>query len=290
MFEDLEEEVEYLRVCYYGMEGSAKSTNAAMLANSGKIVFVNAEGGAKLRALRKRGVNVENIRVWPPKDEPVITQRALDKLFYRVKADLIKDPESWNGIVFDSGTDIVQGLTDQVSQHRIKKARDRGINIDEVDEFFTDVGDYGTMAKMFVDSLRKFRTLPMHVVYTALERRDVDKNSGQVTIGPAVTPGVSTSLLGYTDIVIHCTAADDEQPYRGLTKAGGIRRVKDRFDILPRVMAEPNMARILDYANGALTEETDPLQALIVQKKSGKKVKAPKDTPVESVVPTDESD
>lgn len=286
MFSDMEDEVEFLRVCYYGKEGSAKSTNAATLANTGPIVFVNAEGGAKKRALAARGINTQNIKVWPAPGVQ-ITQALLDDLFYKMKADLIKNPDAWNGVVFDSATDIVQGLTDHVSQHRITRARNKGITIDDVDEYFTDVSDYGTMAKMFNATLRNFRTLPMHVVYTALERRDVDKNSGEVTIGPAVTPGVTTGLLGYVDIVIHCSAGDDEQPYRGLTKAGGIRRVKDRFDMLPRIMVEPTMDRLLDYANGVITPETDERQSLYVPPKSGKKQKAAKETAVEEVTPAD---
>ena len=290
MFGELDESEEFLRVCFYGLEGSGKSTNGLTLANSGRMILVNAEGGAKKRALARRGIDTSNIAIWPQNAGDPITKASLDRLYNQIKADLEKDPNKWNGIMFDSSTDITQGLTSQVSDHRIVKAERNGAVIDDVDQFFTDVADYGTMTKMFVDSLRKFRDLPLHVVYTALERRDVDKKTGDVTIGPAVTPGVATSLLGYVDIVIHCTAGDDEYPFRGLTNKGGIRRVKDRFGILPRVMVEPTMERIIEYAEGKYEDEVDPKQALLPVPKpkvSGKKPKPSKDTPVEAVVPVD---
>lgn len=293
MFGELDETEEYLRVCYYGMEGSGKSSNALTLANTGRVILVNAEGGAKKKALARRGIDTSNIATWPSKQGAAITKSGLDRLYDQLKADLERDPEMWTGIIFDSSTDVTQGLTSQVSDNRITKAEKAGAVINEVDQFFTDVADYGTMTKMFVDSLRKFRDLPLHVVYTALERRDVDKNTSEVMIGPAVTPGVATSLLGYVDIVIHCSAADEDSPFRGLTHSGGIRRVKDRFGILPRVMVEPTMERIIEYAEGKFEDELDPKQALLPApraKTSGKlpkKGKAPVETPVEQVVPVD---
>lgn len=273
MFGDLEEFVEYLRVLLYGPEGSGKSTNAATLAHLGKIVYINAEGGAKKRPLARHGIPIENIRMFPPRQGQVITHQLLDDLYFKLKADLMKDPEAWVGIVIDSSTDIVQGITSEVSNNRVRKARARGYEIDHVDEYFTDVADYGPTTKMFTDFLRKVRDLPLHVVFTALERRDVDKDSGTVTIGPAVTPGIAVPLLGYVDIVVYCTQADEINPFRGLTHHGGRFRVKDRLGILPRIMANPTLMRMVDYANGVLEEDTDPDQKLIVHKKSGKKEK-----------------
>ena len=276
VFGTLEEEEEFLRVVYFGREGSAKSTNAASVANTGKTLFINAEGGAKRRALIRQGINPENIVTWPKDRITPITNAGLEGVFQRLRADLVADPNSWHAVVMDSATEVVQVLTAQVSDNRVMKAQLKGADIDEVDEFFTDVADYGTMGKMITDKIRKFRDLPLHVIYTALERRDVEKASGEVIVGPAVSAGVATNLLGFADFVIHCTAGDEEMPFRGLTKEGGRFRVKDRFDILPRVMVEPTMERIIQYAQGEFDEKLDPKQALLPAKaarKSGKKTK-----------------
>jgi hypothetical protein len=266
LFADLDSTDEFLNILLYGREGSGKTTAAVSLANLGygNVLVVNAEGGLKKNTLKRLGIDTSRIKIWPPQGES-ITHRGLDELHRALKADLANDPKSWAGVVFDSATEIVPALVDQVATDRIDKASKRGVNIDAVDQFFTDRSDYGTMSKMFRDILRKFRDLPTHFVVTALERRDVDDDSGKVSYGPAVTPGVQADLLGFVDLVLACSAADAEEgkPFRALTKSAGKYRGKDRLGVLPRVLVNPTMPRILAYENGELTEASDPEQAAL---------------------------
>ena len=267
LFADLDSTDEFLNILLYGREGSGKTTAAVTLANLGygNVLVVNAEGGLKKNTLKRLGIDTSRIKMWPPQGES-ITHRGLDELHRTLKADLANDPKSWAGVVFDSATEIVPALVDQVATDRIDKASKRGVNIDAVDQFFTDRSDYGTMSKMFRDILRKFRDLPTHFVVTALERRDVDDDSGKVSYGPAVTPGVQADLLGFVDLVLACSAADAEEgkPFRALTKSAGKYRGKDRLGVLPRVLVNPTMPRILAYENGELTEASDPEQAALI--------------------------
>jgi hypothetical protein len=264
LFADLDSTEDYLNVLMYGREGSGKTTAAATLANlgTGNVLFVNAEGGLKKNTLKRHGIDTSRIKIWPNPGE-AITHKGLDELHRALKADLARDPNSWAGVVFDSATEIVPALVDQVATDRIDKAAKRGVTIDAVDQFFTDRSDYGTMSKMFRDILRKFRDLPTHFIITALERRDVDDDTGKVTYGPAVTPGVQADLLGFVDLVLACSAEDldENKPYRALTRSAGKYRGKDRLGVLPRILVEPTMPRILAYENGELTEQSDPLQA-----------------------------
>jgi hypothetical protein len=272
LFLPLTETREFLRILYWGREGSGKTTDALTLANIGKIVVVNAEGGLKKNTLAKRGVNVDNVVVYPLPGQP-ITHEGLDEVYRTIKADLEQDPDSWAGVIFDSATDVVQALVDSVSNDRIAKARNRGANIDQFDTFFTDRGDYGTMSKMFRDLLRKFRDLQAHFIVTALERRDVDEDTSKVTYGPAVTPGIQNDLLGYVDIVLHTKEADDDNPfYRALTKKAGKFRTKDRLDALPRILVNPTAERVIAYVNEEITENTDPVQAVLSEEKASGKL------------------
>jgi hypothetical protein len=263
LFADLDSKDEYLNILFYGREGSGKTTAAVTLANLGQgdVLVVNAEGGLKRNTLKRLGIDTSRIKIWPPQGES-ITHKGLDELHRALKADLAKNPNSWAGVVFDSATEIVPALVDQVATDRIDKASKRGVNIDAVDQFFTDRSDYGTMSKMFRDILRKFRDLPTHFIITALERRDVDDDTGKVTYGPAVTPGVQADLLGFVDLVLACSAADAEEnkPFRALTKSAGKYRGKDRLGVLPRVLVNPTIPRILAYESGELTEENDSMQ------------------------------
>ena len=263
LFATLDEKEEHLNVLLFGREGSGKTTAAVSLANLGygKVLVVNAEGGLKKNTLKRRGVDVSRIMVWP-NDGQAITHHGLVEAYTQVKADLERDPKSWAGVIFDSATEIVPALIDQVAQDRMEKAAKRGQPVEGVDEFFTDRSDYGTMSKMFRDLLRKFRDLPTHFVVTALERRDVDEDTGKVLYGPAVTPGVQADLLGYVDLVLACSSADDESglPFRALTRSAGKYRGKDRLGVLPKILVEPTIDRILAYEAGELTEETDSKQ------------------------------
>lgn len=270
MFGSLDDTQDYLKVLYYGREGSGKSSNALTLAKMGRILLINAEGGAKKTALKRLGIPTENVMVWPRRQGDPITNAGLDELYFQIKTELEADPESWVGVVFDSITDIVTALLGQVVDRRVEKARNRGVSIDDIDEHFTEISDYGTMSKIVSDKIRKFRDLPTHVVYTALERRVVDSDTSQVTYTPAVTPGVAVPLLGYVDFVLACRAEDEQGNFRALTKRGNRYRAKDRFGILPEIMAVPSMERLFAYAEGELTIDSDPLQVTVSQVKSGK--------------------
>lgn len=271
-FVGLDDVVETTNTLLYGREGSGKTTAAARLANlfshlppgKGKILVINAEGGLKLRPLKNRGVDTSRIVVWPdPKKHERATHQGLDKIHRRIKADLAKDPESWGGTVFDSASEIHIAFLDTVQQKRVAALLRQGR---DVDEDFVDIADYGTMSKLFRDILRKFRDLPIHFVVTALERRDVDKDTGKPQYGPAITPGLQSDLLGYVDFVLMCKAEDEDGPFRALTRANSRYRAKDRFDVLPRVMVDPFLDRVIGYVNGDLEPGTDEEQARLPAK------------------------
>lgn len=265
-FVGLDDVIDHTNTLLYGREGSGKSTAGARLANiashlpkgKGKLLVINAEGGFKKGPLVKRGVDTSRIVVFPdPKKHQRVTHRSLDEVHRRVKADLEQDPDSWIGVMMDSASEVHIALLDSVQQKRVQAIKDKGA---DVDEDHVDIADYGTMSKMFRDILRKFRDLPCHFIVTALERRDVDKDTGKPQYGPAVTPGLQSDLLGYVDFVLMCKAEDEDGPFRALTRANSRYRAKDRFDVLPKVMVDPFLDRIIAYVGGDLEPESDPAQ------------------------------
>lgn len=294
LFAPLSEETEFARCLFWGKEGSSKTTSACKAANHGRVLVVNAEGGLKIKALRNQGVQTENLRQWPRPNSGVrITHAGLDKVFRQVKADLREDPNSWFAIIIDSASDVVTSMVEHVSDDRIRKMTEKGVEIDEVDAFETDRNDYGTMSKMFRDILRKYRNLPCHLIITALERSDEDKSTGRTTIGPAVPPAIQTDLLAYVDSVLYFKAEDEDGPFRAATRKAAKYRAKDRLGVLPPVLALPTFDRILAYLDGTLTAETDPEQASLpaprstgrktpVARKGRKTSKATADEPTET--------
>ena len=285
LFATLDDVVDHLNILLYGREGSGKSTGAARLANAfshlpegkGKILVINAEGGFKKRPMQRRGVDISRIRIWPdPAKHERPTHSSLKKIARQMKSDLMEDPESWGGVVFDSATEGYQAMLDFAQQKRVASVKRTG---KDVDEDFVDIADYGTMSKMFRDVLRELRDLPCHFVVTALERRTVDKDTGKPTYGPDVTPALQSDLLGYVDMVLMCKSEDEDGPFRALTRANGRYRAKDRFDVLPKVLVDPFADRIIKYVVGEydMDEGNDPEQARLPAAKVAAKPKNEKE-------------
>lgn len=268
LFGTLDDDIETYNMCFWGREGSGKTTALAHMANvapgNSRILIINAEGGLKKKALQRLGIDTSKIVIWPKAGEAV-TFQGLQQIHRKIKADLIDEPGSWFAVGFDSVSELHVAITSQVSDARIDKARDSGKDIDEIDAYETDLRDYGTMTKIMNDLLRKFRDLPCHFVVTALERRDVDEQTGKVTYGPAITPGLQSAILGYTDLNLVFKAKDENGPFRALTKGAGMYRSKDRVGGLPQVLVQPWFDRILGYQDGELDEATDPLQQQLVK-------------------------
>lgn len=265
LFAPVDDITDHYNFCFYGLEGSGKTTAIATAANiapeGSRVLIINAEGGVKKKALERRGIDTSKIVLWPnPNKGEKVTRKGIERLYQRLDADLAKDPNSWFAIGWDSITEVHAKVVSDVANARIQRARDRDVVITEVDEFFTDRDDYGVMSKMVNDLLRKFRDLPTHFIVTALERRDVDEKTSKVSYGPAITPALQTSVLGYTDVNLYFKAEDEDGPFRALVKGVGTYRTKDRMGGLPKVIAQPSMERVLGYIDGDIEEGSDDLQ------------------------------
>lgn len=256
---------EFVNICYYGTEGSGKTTDAMFAANGGRTLVINAEAGIKGRRLRQLGVATENIVIWPdPKTGETISFEGLERLFWEIKGDLLENPTAWYAIVWDSITEIHKALLDEVVAHQVAKAERAG---KDRERFFIDRADYGTMTEQMRLLARRFRDLPCHFIITALERRDTD-DDGKVAYGPAVTPALMTDIGGMVDLLLHCRVAEgldeDGEPlelYMAYTRKGTKYRAKDRWSVTPRLMANPFFDRIVAYVNDELVSAEDPVQA-----------------------------
>lgn len=281
LFASYDDTEEHLNVLYWGREGSGKTIDLASATTLGKVLFINAEGGLKKRALLANGVKTENLTVFPKPGYP-LTYHSLEQALFRVKSDLMDDPNSWFLVAVDSVTELAQAFTDEASDDRFSKAKRKNESWKPTvgDEFFTDLSDYGTSTKMVRKAVRMMRDLPVHVAITALERRDVDEDTSRVAYGPAVGPALQTSLLGYMDVVLYCKAPDEQREYfRAQTKKIGAARAKDRIGVIPKVLVNPTFPRLLAYNEGTLTEDTDPVQAPVLQEPAPEAKKATRKTP-----------
>lgn len=268
-FGSLDDADDFLSLLYYGREGTTKTTcslRMTRLAKPGKVLLINAEGGAKKQALAKHGVDTGRVVTWPAPGKRV-TFDGLEALFYRLAADLDRDPISWLGVVWDSGTEIVQTVLDQVveaaiaeQEEIIAKTRGRAGNISVRDRFDNDRDDYRKMSNMVRSLVRKYRYLPCHFVMTALTRED-EKGKKTIT-GPKFTPALADDILGYMDQVLFLksTRNKGKPVYYATTVQADDDRAKDRYDSLPRELVDPGFDRVMAYISGELVSENDPVQ------------------------------
>ena len=280
-FRSLEDEDDFINILYYGREGTGKTTHAAAVTNLPdvkRVLVISAEGGLKKTALKKRGIDTSKLVVWPPQGE-MVTFEGLVRVHQRILSDLIEVPDSWGAVIIDSATEIVDAVREAATGERMNKLTRQN---KEFDPNFIDRSDYGVMTDQLRRVFRRFRNLPCHVITTALERYDEDND----VIGPAMTPELAKSVLGYNDLDLYCRAdleaageakeGDDRgAEFRALTRPTSKYRAKDRFDILPRVLANPDFGRVAMYVFGDLTEEDDELQqGYLVRQQAREEAKA----------------
>lgn len=261
----LDDGQEWVNALLYGAEGVGKTTSVLTAANLGRVLVINAEGGIKTVPLRARGIDTANISVFPPPGHPeLLTVDNLERLFWQVQDDLRRDPDAWFAVVWDSVTEIGTALLRNIVDREVAKnaalpegSAKRQPHRESAD--FTDRSDYGVLSNQMLPLLRKYRDLPCHFLATALERRDVDEDTGRVMYGPATTPAVQTALLGYVDVaarVQNVAGENDELPrFVARTRPARTTRAKDRFGVTPPVMEDPTFQRVLQYVTGELTYE-----------------------------------
>jgi len=113
--------------------------------------------------------------------------------------------------------------------------------------------------------MRSLVDLKCHIGLGCQMRRDVDKQSGRVKYGPAVNPALCGDLIGYSDFVIRLvqdgTWADGRPLVVGYPRPSVEFEGKDRYGVLPSRLADPTFDRLIAYASGELTKDTDLVQA-----------------------------
>lgn len=272
----LADENEFARVCLYGRYGTGKTTDLAFAAKLGKVVHIDAEKRLKGGPLRRLGVPIDNIE--PHRD---ISYVNINDIVWETRARLHDEPGSVAALGMDSVTEVTKLLVGQVLDENntklIARAEKRGEEAN-FDPYSIDIDMWGIMTEQMRRLFRHMRDLECHLVFTAHERRDID-GDGEVTYGPATTPAVQQDLMGYVDIVGHTYV--DNGHYVARFAAGTKYQAKDTFGVLPEVMVDPTMDRIIAYVREDITVDTDPIQQryLAERREAADRIKATADEP-----------
>jgi hypothetical protein len=278
-FTSLEGDDDYLVLVLYGPAGTRKTTSALRVTkakSTGRVCVIAAESGLKRSALQQHDVDTARVVYWPKRGESV-TYEGLEQLFYQLLADLEKDPHSWLAVSWDSLTEVIQTMVDNATRADIERleaiAKMANKNIEVRKVYEREGADYGVVTQQFRQLLRKFRSLPCHQIFVALEedrKETVETDDGRKTkvgiIGPSLTPKVREDVEQHADVIIRTTVVD----VQGLGPVGLGRatpaedlRAKDRYNVLPVVMIDPGFERVWGYVTGEIKVDQDLEQSLV---------------------------
>lgn len=253
----LDDDDDYLKILYYGVGGTGKTTDVAAMARLGPVVYVDAAAGLKRRALDKMGIPTSNILPYRN-----ITNAGLEELFWSVKASLEEDDPPI-GVSLDLLGEMQKMLLEFIAakayDKTVAKAERSGQETDRT-EFDIYKEDWGVNTEQMRRLIRKFRDLECHTAFVCLPRRDQD-DDGTVTYGPAVSPALQADLIGYVDLgcATRVREVAGEPEFYGTFRPHGAWWGKDRFHALPKELVDPTFDRVLAYVREELTVETDPI-------------------------------
>jgi hypothetical protein len=271
------EDTEFYRGLWYGPQGKGKTTAIATVAHAadevgGKVIYIDADDGLKAEALRRVGIPTAPFE--PYRD---VSYEGLLKL-HDIIGNRLADGHNIYALCWDTTTKTasvqLEKITDDAYKANMAKPQAKRTPRTETDVW---QDDYGVLAHQMRKLVRRFHALDMHLLIGAHERKDKDDDTGKVVIQPAMSPSVITDVLGYMDFCIHCRTEDfddaalvDGMEFSGLTRPKGRFVAKDRFGLLPRVMADPSFLRVMDYYRGTLKSADDPLQKAAIARRSAK--------------------
>lgn len=274
----LDDVQEFYRGLYYSDPGGGKTTAIAAAARLGRVVYIDADGGLKPKALRRHDIPTGNIE--PVPDTSYAGLIALhQELLIR-----LADGEEIFALAWDTASKSQEAFLDEVMPRSLekseRKARRQSVEY-ERSEFEVYLEDRGEVVEMMKKLLRRFHGLPCHLLIGAHQRRDVDDETSKVTIGPGLSPSVSASFGGWMDFIIHCRselfegdaslAEWEGMEFMGVTRPDGRFVAKDRFGILPMRMINPSFDRVVGYLDGNIVRNKDELQNAAIARRKGRK-------------------
>lgn len=261
MPQKLTEAKQPVNALYLGEGGTGKTTALASMANLGRVLAVNGESGIEAAALKSRGVDIDNIEVFPGPDER-IDQASLEALVVQVREDLHKDPDSWAGVFVDPISEIQQRYVEDLAQEAVERADRSGRSRSR---WVRDQDNWTTCNAQMRNLIRDLRDLPCHFGMSAPLRRMQD-DDGAVHYEPGVSPGLQNDLFGWVAVVcvtsvVQVTNGDgaETDEYRGLFRSHSKWRGKDRLNVLPKWLVDPTFDRIVSYRDGDLDTGSDPV-------------------------------
>lgn len=226
-----------INMLVYGQSGIGKTTlagSADEVPEMRDVLFVDMENGTE--SLRKSYSNVETVSVksWAEMQS--------------VYDDLHRGNHPFQTVILDSLSECQTFNMSTIMKELVERKTDEGKVVDpDVPSF----REYGKSLTQMRGIIRAFRDLPMHTIFTALEKTDKDEKTGQVTVSPLLTGRLAQEIGAFLDVVMYYYVK--EIPLEGgetetkrilLTRKTTKFIAKDRTGNLPTTIVDPVMGDV----------------------------------------------
>lgn len=216
----------------YGISGVGKTRlagSAFEVPELQPMLFLDIEGGGL--TLRTTYPEVESVRISAWND------------LKKVYEDLKLGKTNYRTVILDSLTELQKLGMDHTMFERhgmddlaVPEIKEWNINIEQVRKY-----------------VRLFRDLDgINVIFTALERVDVDKRTQMSRKKPSLSGKVADEVAGFLDIVTYLYVEEVEGVNTRILLTGNTPGTvaKDRSNLLPLQIPNPTMKDIYQYING----------------------------------------
>jgi phage nucleotide-binding protein len=219
-----------LNILIYGQPGTGKTTFAGSSELRFKTLILSAESG--LLSLRNFvGADGSPIN-FDFKQIDRFEQMEESFTFLRL------GQHEYRTVVLDSVTEIQKTCMEYILRENKRDV--------------AQIQDWGSLNMKMERMIRSFRDLPMNFITTALEEHEVDKQTGEVRVMPALQGKFQQTIAAYFDEVFWAYSKNQmvdgkEIPkHYILTRNSGKYIGKDRSGKLPVTIADPTFGKIFD--------------------------------------------
>lgn len=225
----------FLNVLIYGDSGVGKtrlSGSAVEVADMAPMLIVDVEGGTFTLESCYPQAQVVRVKSWAD------MQAIYDDLY---------DGEQgrYKTVCIDSITELQKFSMTRIMHAVVAKDSTRDVEVPSQRE-------WGKNSEQIRLTVRAFRDLPMHTIFTALSKEDRDARTGITRIKPALPGKLASEVAAYLDLVLYMyTKRVDEKVERLLLTTMTDKEIaKDRSNRLPPVIQNPTMSELIKTVRG----------------------------------------
>lgn len=241
--------ITYIGACIYGRIGAGKTRLLGSMPGRGLVLDVpQVEGGTMVLEDKKESIDVL----------PIVKWEELEEAFQLLKANVEVPGTEFRGsyqwVALDSATAL-----GELAKRKAIRERPEGL---AADPHIIGLQDWGKVGQLMAEMFFKFRTLRMHVLFTAQERIRTDDNG--TMIAPDVSPAALAAMLPSMFLVARLFVKEVPSENGAYTwqrqlNVGPSSSVYCKVRALPSrplptVIAEPSLAEIFGYILGKRKE------------------------------------